>query len=1182
LRILSHDTQARYSFNPAVQYDFETLLVDAWEQIAEMILAKWHRQQNSRAPAVRFADYDVQNTVRCAVEKMLGLCGMSMPCTSPDDFVDAILWFLEHKELSLLREHVCGSTTSSITKVISARANRDDPIEIQLVLGLPDSARGWWYSKNMLVGEFGRRGLSVTGDELALLFASENRALISSKGMSRRRSGDDTFLWVPISTGADIHSLAGQQSGSIVRAQAYNQEQGAPLRRTLISNWNSQKESQCSAPLSTESTGSTAAPMVLSPPSYEDVLREICLIDYSSLSNGPWCMVKPNENSVLFCVPSQSYTERSVHFEVGDSGDLVVSVRLRGRVVPQNVLREMGLEVTVKSAEDAKRTLATAAAFNSCPGFVQDRRDEARASAFRRLVGHAQAFATIFTNAKRPFEFPQVGIIRKRQKTRKDVAPHSASECDSNRASISDERSSGAALGTDEDDVDDTPPPQFNENDMLQQNERVRWYESEAEKIDVGFFLDQNGTDFTFRDVNCRIATDAQARCASCDSRRGTFNGALNHVSHTQDLSNYARRDSLFQSPHRVQQLAKEQSGTIKLQKQQINRLRDAAARHRNEHGIVMDHKEDSDLMARIFHLTDEEAKKQYPEGSSMRVMWEDQIKHIKDAETGKRPRVKYNPLTMQMAIRFLSKMGTQQYEEFRKYFNFPTARAVRNHTRTDSSHESGIMHHVLDGLVSQAKERGMRTMWQRCGLISFDAMSIRGGVYFNKQSGRIVGFAATNTSEDAVKSALEAQLSSSLEDTAGEQTTASNKQPEVASHYLVFYYTSLGASDFSFPVARYALKSINHNSLSDYFNDVVLALEARNFHVVAAVFDGASENRTFMQKLATMPVSDFIPKNSTRFKFDKSMKIAMLHPVWGKALPIFLISDPPHCWKKICNALEYSANPQHARDLQMADAEAILRPLNLGMIQSAAVRHTGPSTTSAVQSEFALTRGKLTNAHFKKDAFTRMRVSLAVQVMSNSVVNMLKKYSADRNEAHIFQPLIEFCFQMNRFVDICNGRPAGDRLSPDDAYGNIHSTEDKALDHLGEVMQFFENWHSSLEKNSHLKENQKKNYFLPEQCYYDLQSICKGLICMSLFYLDKFGSNIEIVQRRLMQDRVENHFSNVRQFAGGGTRQPRQEAVFRATDRAANVRLNRQPIEMAISNQPVQGSNCQDAPPEI
>ncbi|KAH8043751.1 hypothetical protein JL721_13048 [Aureococcus anophagefferens] len=128
-------------------------------------------------------------------------------------------------------------------------------------------------------------------------------------------------------------------------------------------------------------------------------------------------------------------------------------------------------------------------------------------------------------------------------------------------------------------------------------------------------------------------------------------------------------------------------------------------------------------------------------------------------------------------------------------------------------------------------------------------------------------------------------------------------KLPEVAKHYLVFYFVGLGVSDFAFPVGRFGLKSITAPGLGCMLRNLIFHLDLKSFIVVATACDGASENRTLMQMMMTRPAADYVNGVGSAFNvewpFDTSTKVAMKHPTRGWDYPIFMLSDMPHFVKK-------------------------------------------------------------------------------------------------------------------------------------------------------------------------------------------------------------------------------------------------------------------------------------------
>ena len=69
------------------------------------------------------------------------------------------------------------------------------------------------------------------------------------------------------------------------------------------------------------------------------------------------------------------------------------------------------------------------------------------------------------------------------------------------------------------------------------------------------------------------------------------------------------------------------------------------------------------------------------------------------------------------------------------------------------------------------------------------------------------------------------------------------------------------------------------------------------------------------------------------------------------------------------------------------------------------------------------LRRYKFTHDHFDLNAFTKMRVFLAVQFASQTMMRMIKDYCIGRpGELPKFEPMLELLNAVDRLVDIMNG----------------------------------------------------------------------------------------------------------------------------------------------------------------
>jgi len=246
--------------------------------------------------------------------------------------------------------------------------------------------------------------------------------------------------------------------------------------------------------------------------------------------------------------------------------------------------------------------------------------------------------------------------------------------------------------------------------------------------------------------------------------------------------------------------------------------------------------------------------------------------------------------------------------------------------------------------------------------------------------------------------------------------------------------------------------------------------------------------------------------------------KVAFLHPT-RPGVYVFVWQDMPHMIKRGVNALEYSAPAvKGKRDLTKYDDDDTPRPLNLAMTRDAweSTQEPGVST---------LRTSRLTIAHFEKDCFSCMRVYLSMQVVSWSVVTMLREYIASNEHLRaLYAPLIELCEKLDRIVDIWNSR--AEKNAP-----IINSSDHELLFEALDILEWFTLWRDDLA----FRAEDLDSKFFPNEWWEDLNGLVLGLVCTCRFYLLPDDSRA-LVQRRGDQDPCEHHFAHLRAKGGSSS----------------------------------------------
>jgi hypothetical protein len=548
----------------------------------------------------------------------------------------------------------------------------------------------------------------------------------------------------------------------------------------------------------------------------------------------------------------------------------------------------------------------------------------------------------------------------------------------------------------------------------------------------------------------------------------------------------------------------------------------------------------------------------------------------------GSKHACRYPPFVVRFAISLLSKVGKNTYDVLKDAFSLPSARHLQSLRGTSAQDPDGIMHAALSDLDEIAESKGLKGA-QRNVFLSFDGCTLKDGVYWNVHSKQVVGFAT-----DVYTNIDLANATRNFLKNASAVSAASAKALPLAKTYLVFYISFVDPNvKLNMPIARFLITKSTAALLADIIPAVISAASLYNFIVLGVVADGAPENRAALQALATIPASHFLHSmdggrlrvrdalqrwggyrpgvvhhvagyntvvvrydatcddfgvvvkvdeeelnlSQTDFEWedptinyhkaplpsfvDLDQKIALQHPI-DSTLNVFVWPDMPHVMKRLVNLLERSGSSTSRCSLTRFNVD-IPEPLSLKMIFNVWTKFGGGGISQ-------LRFNKLTLEHFYKDAFNRMRVPLALQIISHSVAEMLREAIATWPEFTCFGSLMEMCLKFDRLVDIMNGAGQGKRAPV------VNDSQHVMLYEALEILRWCADWRQDLvQRGLPLEIN-----FLNQELWEDLSGMVLSFVCTSRHYLTLFPGT-EICQRRAQQDGVEHHFAHVRDAAGSG-----------------------------------------------
>jgi hypothetical protein len=525
-----------------------------------------------------------------------------------------------------------------------------------------------------------------------------------------------------------------------------------------------------------------------------------------------------------------------------------------------------------------------------------------------------------------------------------------------------------------------------------------------------------------------------------------------------------------------------------------------------------------------------------FPANTTNRAVWDDMVQNVKRRGAGGGGSgCRYSASTMNVAMSILMKTGETAYTELSKLFCFPSARHLR--TGKAGAMQCGIMYDSVDSIFRKirrevAADPKITEKNALVGVLSWDAMEMKGGLLWSAKHSRVVGMSIMDSSLATVQR----EFAKTVDAAEGADVTS---ELVTATKYQVFYWTSLGAKSVAFPVAKVPMVSCNSTNLFDILRDVEYALVSGGLTTVAYVSDGAADNRGLYAATGIRVASEFLDAGDNQKLRDMGIAPDKFHVAETvpeqRGFPRFFLSDPPHIWKKIVNHM-WKSNFGKTRSLHCPveiggdgdgdEKKFKLEPINLQMNKDA---HTAAEVRHGVIRRYR----RFTAAVFDKDSWSCMVVKWAVQAMSSTmgkiIRHCLEHKLLPQQQLDMYGSMQKLIEVVNDGVDAFNGR-----RDDDHDFGPITSdTLDRRLQPVWRLLQFFAEWEKNLNDASiGLSAEDKKKYFLDGKCWMDLKQSCLGLICMCHHYLDKYPG-MSLWARKLTQDIVEHHFANVRQSFG-------------------------------------------------
>lgn len=251
-----------------------------------------------------------------------------------------------------------------------------------------------------------------------------------------------------------------------------------------------------------------------------------------------------------------------------------------------------------------------------------------------------------------------------------------------------------------------------------------------------------------------------------------------------------------------------------------------------------------------------------------------------------------------------------------------------------------------------------------------------------------------------------------------------------------------------------------------------------------------------------------------------------------------FFIIDPPHLLKSLRNCLANSWAHSKSRKLWKNNEE-----LKWTAIEKLQEEDAGNKFKTH----------KLTKAHVKLTAFSRMRVALACQALSMSVAEALERLRQDDRFKDIISPeLISYVKLCNTFFDCLNGSEDSSlrhklvsELSP------YTSIEDSRFEYLSKtVLGYFDEWLVEVNaRRGKFSRKDRKRMFISRESHESLHITVHGFCGAVKYCLDKLNVS-SIDARNFNQDKLEQEFGCFRMSEGAQNNPTLHRVVQRVMSR--------------------------------
>ncbi|XP_072047274.1 uncharacterized protein [Amphiura filiformis] len=658
-----------------------------------------------------------------------------------------------------------------------------------------------------------------------------------------------------------------------------------------------------------------------------------------------------------------------------------------------------------------------------------------------------------------------------------------------------------------------------------------------SEKYDEHVFYDKllykgKLANFTLRSASCTgYSLGKGALCQQCSDYGNTLRPAkIRYMRSKKKQAERTRSESCVPIIHlsqiEAQNRAKKAATERKRLRQRIRRLQLKLQNEIMKKGSLIPPEQSEELLD-IMKDHNKDISKSFPANSFGRLFWQEQMNAARaKSKTGHR----WHPMMIKWALNLRLASG-KAYRNMRgsNVLQLPHESTLREYLHWTAP-KSKFTVEAVEQLCQEMKLEELKPNQKYVALIH-DEMKIKSDLVFRKHTGELVGFTDLG------------DVQNSLRDFEAQMTNDTKPEQSLASHMFVIMVRGLFVN-VTYPLAQFPTANTKSDEIFALCWRAIEILEMAGLKVLSITCDGASINRRFFDLHGEGYPEQRKPVHSSP------------NPYAEQKRDIYFMSDPPHLIKCVRNAWSHSYAHNNTRTLW-----------NNGNISWKAIKDLYKKRTEA----HGFFLAKLSMEHVELTPFSRMKVRLAAQVLSETIACALpESESVTREFVRIF----------DKFFDVLNVR------SPHEgAWHNkpnmkpYRSLEDPRLQWLTvDFIKYLEDWEKAAMARPNFTKAQKNKMCIPQETVIGLKRSALAYTA-AVEYLIQQGVDY-VLTEHFNQDPLEQSFGNMRQMRGGNEAPNTQQfneninaARLRSTEMLRNLggnSRNQRPDQQVVDNTPL------------